>query len=106
MAEQTSCMKPGRVSSIEREPPPMVSLASRTSTDRPARANVIAAASPLGPAPTTIASYEGRLDINALIPYCSFLPGLSNIPPIVRQHGCIYKYRSSSRFVFQYPQEC
>src|SRR2546421_7427859 len=72
MAEQTSCTKPGRVSSIEREPPPMVSLASRTSTERPARANVIAAASPLGPAPTTIASYECRLDINALIPYCSF----------------------------------
>ncbi len=82
----------------------MVSLDSRTSTDRPARANVIAAASPLGPAPTTIASYECRLDINALIPYWSFLPGLSSVHPIVRQHGCIYKY-TSSRFVFQYPHE-
>src|SRR5438094_674933 len=33
------------------------SCASRTRTERPARARVIAAASPFGPAPTTTASY-------------------------------------------------
>ena len=48
-AEQTSCTKPGSVSSAERAPPPIVSLASSTSTERPARASAIAAASPFGP---------------------------------------------------------
>src|SRR3954468_16014204 len=56
MAEQMSCTKPGKVSSAERLPPPIVSRASTTSTERPARASVIAAARPFGPAPTTIAS--------------------------------------------------
>ena len=56
IAEQTSCMKPGSVSSSERTPPPIVSAASRTSTERPARASSIAAASPFGPDPTTTAS--------------------------------------------------
>src|SRR3954451_18376116 len=36
-------------------PPPIRSAASCTTTSRPARANVIAAASPLGPEPTTTA---------------------------------------------------
>ena len=36
IAEQTSWTKPGRVSSAERIPPPIVSFASSTSTDRPA----------------------------------------------------------------------
>src|SRR5690242_17220678 len=49
-------MNPGRVSSAERVPPPTSSAASYMRTDRPARASSIAAASPLGPAPTTIAS--------------------------------------------------
>src|SRR3954471_9141947 len=49
-------MKPGRVSSAERDPPPIVCLASSTRTERPARASTIAAARPLGPAPTTTAS--------------------------------------------------
>src|SRR5271168_1693881 len=48
-------MKPGSVSSAERRPPPIVSEASRIFTPNPARASVIAAARPLGPAPTTIA---------------------------------------------------
>src|SRR5687767_10118441 len=56
MDEQTSCTKPGSVSSAERTPPPIVSAASCTSTSRPARASVIAAASPFGPEPTTTAS--------------------------------------------------
>ena len=55
-AEQTSWTKPGRVSSAERHPPPIVSFASYTVTERPLRASSIAAASPFGPAPTTIAS--------------------------------------------------
>ena len=56
-AEQTSWTNPGRVSSAERVPPPTVSAPSTTSTERPAWARVMAAARPLGPAPTTTASY-------------------------------------------------
>ena len=56
MAEQTSWWKPGSVSSAVRAPPPMVSAPSSTSTERPASAHVMAAASPLGPAPTTTTS--------------------------------------------------
>src|SRR5438132_1695642 len=56
MDEQTSCTNPGRVSSAERTPPPITSDASITCTDRPARARVMAAARPFGPAPTTTAS--------------------------------------------------
>ena len=53
---QTSWTEPGRVNSAERSPPPMVGCASYTRTDRPARASVIAAASPFGPDPMTRAS--------------------------------------------------
>src|ERR1700704_2433436 len=49
-------MNPGRVSASDRVPPPMIASASRTRTDLPAAARTMAAASPLGPAPTTIAS--------------------------------------------------
>jgi hypothetical protein len=56
MAEHTSWMKPGKVSSAERQPPPIVAAASMTRTEQPARANVIAAARPFGPDPTTTAS--------------------------------------------------
>jgi hypothetical protein len=56
--EQTSCLNPGSVSSIVRSPPPNSGCASRTTTDRPACASVIAAARPLGPEPTTTASRE------------------------------------------------
>ena len=55
-AEQTSWTKPGRVSSAERQPPPTVSARLEHRTDRPARARVMAAARPFGPAPTTTAS--------------------------------------------------
>ena len=55
-AEQMSWTKPGSVSSAERDPPPIVSAASSTRTERPARARAMAAASPFGPAPTTTAS--------------------------------------------------
>ena len=58
IAEQTSCRKPGSVSSAVRAPPPIASRASTRSTDRPAAARTTAAASPLGPAPTTMASRE------------------------------------------------
>ena len=57
---QTSWTKPGSVSSAERDPPPGSSAASRTVTRRPARASVIAAASPFGPEPTTTASTASR----------------------------------------------
>src|SRR4051812_15476780 len=57
---QGSWTNPGSVSSAERTPPPTVCAASYTRTDRPARASSMAAASPLGPAPTTIAS---RVDV-------------------------------------------
>ena len=56
MAEQVSWTKPGSVSSSEREPPPARSAASTTRTEAPSVARVIAAASPLGPAPTMTAS--------------------------------------------------
>ena len=46
---------PGSVSSAERRPPPTVSSASWTVTSQPARAIVIAAASPFGPEPITTA---------------------------------------------------
>ncbi len=54
MAEQISCTKPGSVSVPDRVPPPIVSAASMTVTERPARARVTAAARPLGPDPTTM----------------------------------------------------
>ena len=54
MAEQTSCMNDGRVSSAERTPPPIELLPSKTETEQPARANSIAAARPFGPDPTTV----------------------------------------------------
>src|SRR5437016_512427 len=49
-------MKPGWVSSAEREPPPIVSRASTTQTEQPSRAISMAAARPFGPEPTTTAS--------------------------------------------------
>src|SRR5947209_20351363 len=54
-------MKPGRVSWAERAAPPIVSFAATSRVDRPARASVMAADSPLGPAPTTTASYAGAV---------------------------------------------
>src|SRR6185295_11362471 len=65
MAEQTSWTKPGSVSSADRVPPPTVAAASTRRTERPARASVMAAARPLGPAPTTMASRD---------PVCAILP--------------------------------
>ena len=57
-AEQTSWRKPLRVSAALRNPPPAVSRASTISTEWPACAKAIAAHSPLGPEPITIASYS------------------------------------------------
>ena len=54
--EQTSCTKPRSVSAADRHDPPTVCAPSRTRTDRPARASSIAAHSPLGPEPMTMAS--------------------------------------------------
>src|SRR5215213_317021 len=51
--EQTSCRKPGSVSSAVRAPPPSSSAASCTTTSSPARARTRAAVSPFGPAPMT-----------------------------------------------------
>ena len=59
IAEQTSCLNPGSVSSFVRVPPPIVRAASSTSTLWPLRAISTAAARPLGPEPTTTASYSG-----------------------------------------------
>ena len=56
-AEQRSCVRPGASPrSSVRAPPPSVDSASRTRTDSPALARTTAAASPLGPDPTTTAS--------------------------------------------------
>ena len=62
IAEHTSCVKPGSVSSSERMPPPTVSAASWTVTSQPARAIVIAAASPFGPEPITTALFTPRAE--------------------------------------------
>ena len=45
MAEHSSKVRPGRIFSLERTPPPMASVASSTVTSTPAAARVIAAAS-------------------------------------------------------------
>ena len=60
-AEQTSWRNPGRVNSSVRVPPPMVSLASSTTTRNPCSATATAAAKPLGPDPTTTASQRAIL---------------------------------------------
>ena len=57
IAEQTSCLNPGNVSSFVRIPPPIVSDPSTISVERPCCCNIIAAAKPFGPEPTIIASY-------------------------------------------------
>ena len=54
-AEQWSWSTPGTVSSLLLVPPPMWSAASSTSTSMPCWARRTAAASPLGPEPTTTA---------------------------------------------------
>src|SRR6266853_7020014 len=54
-----SCTKPGSVISADRTPPPGVDADSSTQTERPAWARRMAAASPLGPEPTTMASVLG-----------------------------------------------
>ena len=58
-------MKPGSVSSSERMPPPTVAAASWTVTSQPARAIVIAAASPFGPEPITTALFTPRAESEA-----------------------------------------
>src|SRR5256885_4605660 len=62
----------GSVSAWDRVPPPMVDSASSMRTDLPAAARTMAAASPLGPAPTMIASTRP--------PPCSPPEGEGNIP--------------------------
>src|SRR5580704_13993585 len=54
-ADPRSWRKPGKVSSAERAPPPATDAASLTSTAKPALARTMAAANPLGPAPTMVA---------------------------------------------------
>ena len=61
IAAHTSWTKPGSVSSADRVPPPISSAASSTSTEQPASARRTAAASPLGPEPTTTASYRSAV---------------------------------------------
>ena len=66
MAEQTSCLKPSRVSSAVRAPPPIVFADSMTATLSPASVKVMAAHNPLGPLPTTTASNSLTLRSYAL----------------------------------------
>ena len=58
IAEQMSWTNPGSVRTALRVPPPAVGCPSTTRTRRPVRAIVIAATSPLGPDPMTMASYR------------------------------------------------
>jgi hypothetical protein len=67
MAEQMSWRKPGKVSSAVRRPPPSSDLPSSSSTDKPACCMAMAAASPLGPEPTTTASYVEALMLSEKI---------------------------------------
>ncbi len=53
-----SCRNPGRVISSVRVPPPIVAAASKTRTEMPFRASSIAAASPFGPEPMTVACWK------------------------------------------------
>src|SRR5215813_12145936 len=76
MAEQISCTKPGNVRADERMPPPRVWCASITSTEHPARARVMAAARPLGPEPTTTASYSECVGIFFSLSRGLFVPYL------------------------------
>src|SRR6476646_8435480 len=121
MAEQTSCTKPGSVSSAEATPPPAVGCASNTMTLRPVRAMAIAAASPFGPEPTTTASawcigcsssssmpdgvsgywysrfvFERAL---ALIYLTAFLCAANQFVPLLGEHGLM----PASRFVRYVP---
>src|SRR5438045_6565553 len=61
-------MNPPSVSASDRVPPPMADAASSTRTDLPAAARTMAAASPLGPAPTMTASTwpSAKIDGGAL----------------------------------------
>src|SRR5271156_4701441 len=65
-ADPKSCTKPGRVSAADRVAPPATELASRTSTEKPARARTMAAAKPFGPAPTIVA--VGGTDLSVMTP--------------------------------------
>ena len=58
ISQHTSCMKPGRLSSAVRQPPPGFSAASNTVTSTPHAARHTAAVSPLGPDPMTVAFGE------------------------------------------------
>ena len=58
-AEQSSCNRPGIVSSLVRVLPPISAHASNTVTSTPFSASVRAAANPLGPDPTTMAVLIG-----------------------------------------------
>ena len=66
-AEQTSCTNPGRVSSAERAPPPMVGCASNTVVRNPAFARTMAAVRPLGPEPITHALLLSCLTIHQFL---------------------------------------
>src|SRR4029077_15295662 len=68
--EQTSWRKPGSVSTAERTPPPGTSAHSRTTTDFPACAIRMAAASPFGPEPTAMASVVGRSNLVSTGTHC------------------------------------
>src|SRR5215212_175463 len=89
MAEPRSCTKPGSVISAERVPPPTVSSASSTATDRPLRASSTAAARPFGPAPTTTASYTpGSVTFffPGLVRACVLRPPSGVLPPNQAAH--------------------
>src|ERR1700682_3586734 len=63
-----SGMKRGSVRVPDRAPPPMADSASSSRTDLPALVRTMAAASPFGPAPTTMAStrLSAKIDDGAL----------------------------------------
>src|SRR5205085_6725635 len=78
-------MRPGSVSWLLRAPPPSVSAASRTSTSTPSAARVRAAASPLGPLPTTTAFVTRSRGAIRL--------GGSVAHPLVARHAPLHPHR-------------
>src|SRR5262249_16515036 len=87
-------MKPGRVSSADRAPPPGVAANSTTTTDHPDCARRIAAASPFGPDPTTIASVLCRSSLGTLS--CALKIKRSQVYPLLHGHQYTWLMLSQS----------
>src|SRR5688572_3819531 len=82
MLEQWSCRNPGSVRAAVRAPPPIVGSASYTVTRNPDAAHTMAAASPFGPDPITMASRVLEVEPRAVGHLCE---GTNRVAQ--REHG-------------------